>query len=81
MIDRSGRGGVGPTNAGGKPMSRAYPAPAKKKSAISALAGALADAAFDPRTPSKLAGAGISGVVSTLKRASKAVTGNNPYKK
>lgn len=29
MIDRSGRGGVGPTNAGGKPMSRMYPAKPK----------------------------------------------------
>lgn len=78
MIDRSGRGGVGPTNAGGKQMSRAYPAPPKKKSAISSLAGAMAEAV---RTPSKIGGAGIRGMVSTLKRASQAVSGDNPYKK
>lgn len=79
MIDRSGRGGVGETNAGGKPIKRMYPtAPPKKKSAISSLAGAMAEAV---RTPSKLAGAGIGGMVSTLKRASKAVSGDNPYKK
>jgi len=48
MIDRSGRGGVGPTNAGGKPMSRMYPAKPKSKSAISSLAGAMADVAMAP---------------------------------
>lgn len=78
MIDRSGRGGVGPTNAGGKPMSRAYPAPQKKKSAVSALAGAMADAAM---TPARVAGAGVRGMVGTFKNAAKVVSGNNPYKK
>jgi hypothetical protein len=48
MIDRSGRGGMGPTNAGGKPISRAYPAKPKSKSAISSLAGAMADAVMAP---------------------------------
>lgn len=79
MIDRSGRGGVGETNAGGKPIKRMYPtAPPKKKSAISSLAGAMADAAM---TPARVAGAGVRGMVGTFKNAAKAVTGNNPYKK
>lgn len=78
MIDRSGRGGMGPTNAGGKPMSRAYPAKPKSKSAVSALAGAMADAAM---TPARVANSGVRGVVGTFKNAAKLVSGKNPYKK
>lgn len=78
MIDRSGRGGMGPTNAGGRPMNRAYPAKPKPKSAVSALAGAMADAAT---TPARVAVSGAKGVIGTFKNAAKLVSGKNPYKK
>lgn len=55
MIDRSDRGGMGPTNAGGKPMSRVYPAKPKSNrsgySPVNQLAQKKAAGSFGATPP------------------------------